>query len=140
MPALDYCHQQVVRALRKNGWEIDPRPYFVRIEGLTLFADIQAHRRTSDNGQIQQIIIVEVKCFTDQRSDQDELYRALGQYLLYRSALRARGISSPLYLAIPTLAYLRLFSKSLVLDTVREAGIKLIIVDVDREEVVEWLD
>jgi len=107
---------------------------------MTLFADIQAQKSDSGNGHAQKIIVVEVKCFPEQRSDQDELYRALGQYLMYRNALRIEGITAPLYLAIPTLAYDRLFSKKLVLDTVREVRIKLIVVDVKREEVIEWLD
>jgi hypothetical protein len=59
---------------------------------------------------------------------------------MYSNALQLKGVTSLLYLAIPTLAYDRLFSKTLVLDTVREVRIKLIIVDVEHEEIVEWLD
>jgi len=59
---------------------------------------------------------------------------------MYRNALKAAGVTASLFLAIPTLAYDRLFSKRLVLDVVREAQVKLIVVDVEREQIAEWLN
>jgi hypothetical protein len=47
--------------------------------------------------------------------------------VLYRNALKARGIEIPLYLAIPTSAYGRIFSKTVVTAMVRELQIKLIV-------------
>jgi hypothetical protein len=137
MPAQDSCHQQVVNALLKAGWSVDRQPYFVRTEGITIFADIEAHQT---NGKIKQIIVVEVKCFDDKRNDQDELYRAIGQYLIYRHTLAIKKRMIPLYLAIPSTVYERIFTKKVVLDTIKEAKIKLILVDIDQEEIVEWLE
>ncbi len=137
MPAEDSCHQQVVNALLKSGWSVDAQPYFVRTEDLTIFADIRAHQT---NGKIQQIIVVEVKCFADKRNDQDELYRAIGQYLIYRNTLALKKLTMPLYLAIPSTVYDRVFSKKVVRNTISESKIKLILVDVDQEEIVEWLE
>jgi hypothetical protein len=135
--ALDSCHQQVVNALRKAGWQVNDKPVHMRADGLAVFADLQAQL---NNGSVQTIIIVEVKCFADERFDQDELYRAVGQYLLYRSMLRVRGFETPLYLAIPEPVYQRLFLKNVVQDVLQESRIKLIIVDIEREEVLQWLD
>ncbi len=84
--------------------------------------------------------MVEVKCFVDAHFDQDELYRAIGQYLVYRSILRIRKLEASLYLAVPANAYKRLFTTDVVSHIARESQMKLIIVDLEREEVIEWVN
>jgi hypothetical protein len=137
MPLLDSCHEQVVNALRKASWTVADAQFFLRADGFTFFMDIQAEL---NNGSVQQIIIVEVKCFSDERSDQDELYRAVGQYLLYRSVLQLKAPHLPLYLAVPSRVYERLFRKTIVQNLVTASEIRLIIIDIDREEIVQWVD
>ena len=137
MPIRDVCHNQVMNALRKASWIVDESQVFLRADGLTFFADIQAQH---SNGSVQQIIIVEVKCFADERFDQDELYRAIGQYLIYRSVLQSRTLQIPLYLAIPHLVYERLFGKSIVQSVIKTNQIKLVIVDIELEEITQWVD
>lgn len=133
---LDQCHEQVVRALQKAGWDVDPGMYFLRVEGVTVFADIRARQI---NGKPHQIVVVEVKCFPDNRSDMDELYRAIGQYVIYRNVLKATNKPGVPYLAIPLEAYSRLFTKKVVSMTIDELQIKLILVDIEREEIVRWV-
>ncbi|MBI5671078.1 MAG: XisH protein [Chloroflexi bacterium] len=134
---LDQCHKQVVNALQNAGWDVDPSMYFLRVEGVTVFADIRARHV---NGKPRQIIVVEVKCFPDTRSDMDELYQAIGQYVIYRNILKATNKPGTPYLAIPLEAYNRLFRKMVVSATINELQIKLILVDVEREETVRWID
>lgn len=130
MPALDNCHPQVVRALEKEGWVVSPKPYRLTFgERPYLFIDILAQHDDS------RIIIVEVKCFNDNQLN--DLYIAVGQYLIYRSLLRAKNISDPLYLAIPQDIYESLF-KEIGMFVVEETQIKLIVVDIDREVIVKW--
>jgi hypothetical protein len=136
--ALDSCHEQVVNALEKAGWDVYPKIYYIETQDIIVNPDIQARRGV--NGSSRQIIVVEVKCFVDENSDQDELYRAIGQYLIYRNVLQVKSISATLYLAIPNHVYLRLFLGEVVTATVDEAKIKLLVVDIDREEIVQWLD
>ena len=136
MPIRDSCHQQVMNALRKASWIVEESQVFLRADGLTFFADIQAQHI---NGSVQQIIIVEVKCFSDERFDQDELYRAIGQYLIYRSALQLRAPQLPLYLAVPSLVYERLFREVVVQQVVRDSQIRLIVVDIELEEIIQWV-
>jgi hypothetical protein len=136
MPILDNCHEQVANALRKASWVVADSPVFLRADGLTFFIDIQAQQV---NGSIQQIIVVEVKCFLDERFDQDELYRAIGQYLLYRSVLQIRAVQLPLYLAVPSLVYERLFRKAVVQQVITDSKIKLIVVDIEHEEIIQWV-
>jgi hypothetical protein len=137
MPIRDSCHQQVMNALRKASWIVEESQVFLRADGLTFFADIQAQHT---NGSVQQIIVVEVKCFLDERFDQDELYRAIGQYLIYQSVLQLRAPQLPLYLAIPSLVYDRLFRKSIVQNVIVNNRIKLVVVDVELEEIIQWVD
>lgn len=136
MPVLDSCHEQVANALRKASWSVTDKPVFLRADGLTFFADMQAQLI---NGSVQQIIVVEVKCFSDERSDQDELYRAIGQYMLYRSVLQLKAPHLPLYLAVPSMVFERLFRKIVVQNLVSASQIKLIVVDIEREEIVQWI-
>jgi len=136
--ALDSCHEQVVNALRKAGWDVYPKIYYIETEDMVVNPDIQAQHQV--NGSSRQIIVVEVKCFEDDSKDQDELYRAIGQYLIYRNVLQVKVISATLYLAIPTDVYQRLFLGEVVSATIHEAGVKLLLIDIDREEIVQWLD
>lgn len=137
MPALDSCHQQIVNALRKAGWKIRDEPYYLLFEDFSVFPDIRA---SQTNGSIEEIVIVEVKCFLDEKSYLDELYRAIGQYLIYRNVLRLGGISAKLYLAIPHTVYDRIFLTKATAATISDVKIRLLLVDIDREEIVQWFD
>jgi hypothetical protein len=137
MPIRDVCHQQVMNALQKASWIVDESQVFLRADGLTFYVDIQAQHT---NGSVQRIIVVEVKCFSDERSDQDELYRAIGQYLIYRSVLQIRAPQIPLYLAIPSLVYNRLFRKTVVQNVVENNQIKVVVVNLELEEIIQWVD
>jgi len=45
-----------------------------------------------------------------------------------------------LYLAIPIQVYQRLFVKQVVNAIIHESRLKLIVVDLEREEVIQWLE
>lgn len=127
MPALDQCHGQIVRALEKAGWDVDADPFVIPITGVRrLFVDIHAER-TQGNGR-QMIIVVEAKCFADSRSELNELYTAIGQYIVYRNLLAQRGAVEPIYLAVPVHAFEGIFHQ-LAMEVIKEIGIKMIVVD-----------
>jgi hypothetical protein len=42
------------------------------------------------NGRSEQIIVLEVKCFTNPKTDLQEFYTAIGQYEFYREVLRKK--------------------------------------------------
>lgn len=137
MSAIDSCEPQIIRALRKQGWQIDQKPFVIRTEIRYVLADFSVQKRA--NGQFEQIVIVEVKCFTNPQTDLVEFYAAVGQYLFYRSAMYAEGKEAPLFLAVPSQVYLRLQREQAVLLTLQNNHVKLIIVDIDREEVEQWI-
>ncbi len=133
MPSKDKCYNQVVRALQKANWHVPPEPHSIYVPGKRspLLADIRAVQNEKT------IIIVEVKCFADNIFH--ELYTAIGQYLLYRSILKQAGSTLPLYLAVPVSAYKDIFS-TIAQSVVEEIRMKLLVVDMTKEEIVQWIE
>jgi len=122
-----------VNALQKAGWTVATGPYVIRVPGRKrpLYADLSAQR--SNN----RIIIAEVKCF--QVDPRDELYTAIGQYLVYRALLSQLGINHDIYLAVPSPAYHDIF-RDMGMAVINETKIKLIVVDIEHEVIEQWLE
>jgi hypothetical protein len=100
LPALDRCHPQVVHALEKAGWTVLPKPYALYLNRAhRLHIDIETIRNSGTASQ--SIIVVEVKCFDDEKTETGDLYTAVGQYLVYQGLLHQKGIVTPLYLGFP---------------------------------------
>lgn len=136
MPAIDQCEPQVIRAFQKQGWAVTHQPFPIRVVGEQgVLADLRLQHKTNETA----IIVVEVKCFSQRRSILDEFYHAVGQYLLYRSALDLKGIDSPLYLSVPSAIYASFFSRKTVQRVINSAKIKVIVVDIEREEILSWI-
>ncbi|HLA44256.1 MAG TPA: element excision factor XisH family protein [Aggregatilineales bacterium] len=135
MPAVDNCEPQVVRAMEKDGWQVVRRHYLIRLgKGRgAVYADLRLQKDEA------QILIVEVKSFERRGSQMDDLYQAIGQYMVYQKALALAGQREPLYLALPETAFRRLRVHDAIQATIQDAKIKLILVDISREEVVEWV-
>ena len=75
MPALDQCHDQVVRALQKDGWQLEKAPFKLYVHPRTAYVDVAMSRGV--NGNRQHIMLVEVKCFPDPNNHSRELYTAI---------------------------------------------------------------
>ena len=135
MPRLDDCHPQVVRALEKDGWIVADAPERLRQGKRAVFIDARATRRI--NGRILQILLLEIKCFPDRDSTTEELYIAIGQYIIYRAMLAYREIDIPLYLAIPDDVDRDIFDV-VVQRAVSDSKIRLVIVNLATETIVEW--
>lgn len=134
MPAEDLQHKVVVNALIKEGWHIDKEQVYIRFGSKRLWIDLRASK---SNGSV---VLIEIKGFDTRASVVESLAQAVGQYILYRAALRYREITDiPLYLAVPKSIYDTLFNEPIGDWTRREAAINLLVFDSDREEVVEWI-
>jgi hypothetical protein len=134
MPAIDTCQPNVIRALEKDGWRIQGTNIYLRHEKRYILVDIEAVHVA--NGHSRQILLAEVKCFSNPSEATQDIYTAIGQYAVYRAMLEERGDEKPLYLAIPAHAY-QLF------DTVIQRAssyvkMKIIVVDIDQEVILEW--
>ncbi len=135
MPAIDSCQPQVIRALEKDGWRIETEGRRFRKEKRAIMIDIRANY--GSNGQSRQILLAEVKCFANPNEYTRDLYTAIGQYIVYRAMLDDLKNITPLYLAIPVRAYHDLFD-SIIQRAINDVKIKIIVVDIEREEIVEW--
>lgn len=71
MSALDACEPQIIRAFEKDGWRILRKPFGIRTGNRLVAADLNLERGA--NGTTEQLIVVEVKCFTNAELDLPEL-------------------------------------------------------------------
>ena len=97
MPATDKCSVPIIRSLQNEGWLITPDVYLDDTH--PTYIDIEATRPTT-NGQPLTRFYGEIKCFHGHNATQ-ELYIALGQYILYRTQIAQASLSVPLYLIAP---------------------------------------
>lgn len=80
-----------------------------------------------------------MKGFENLTSPVTYLAATLGQYLLYRAVLEITGDATPLYLALPAIAYNELLLDDLGQLLIKQHQMKLIVFDPFREEVVQWI-
>ncbi len=132
MPAKDFYHDTVVRALSTAGWIVSPKQYRIDLPERKLWIDIFA-TRSSDR------ITVEIKGFENIPSPVDYLQAALGQYLLYRAIIRSQNSNIPLYMAVPQAAFHGIFEESIGQIALKELDVWLIVFDPIREKVVKWI-
>jgi hypothetical protein len=137
MPAFDQCHEQVVRALQKEGWNVDAEQVTLALGKRRIFVDLHAVRGV--NGSQQQMMLIEVKCFPISTTVNEELYHAIGQYLVYRAMLAERRLETPLYLSIPESIFNAAFDLP-VNRVIEDSQIKLVIVNLEAERVVRWIE
>jgi hypothetical protein len=137
MPVPDSCELQVIRALAKLGWVLVKRNYLLRLsdhpKSRAVYADLHLQEKSS-----KQNIIVEIKCFPKEDSI-DSLYQVLGQYLIYYHALELKNQADWLYLALPYEIY-TIFSQEFAIQaSIKNAKMKLILVDIQKEKVLKWI-
>lgn len=137
--ALDACEPAIIRALEKDGWTIREKPFTLQLipSKRTVYADLGLQRVYA--GRIEEIIVLEVKCFIDPIHDLQELYTAIGQCIVYRAAMLTNGIDLPLYLVIPTDAYERLMFIPAFEAALKLADIKIVVVDIVMEVIASWI-
>lgn len=137
MARLDIIHHAVKNALVKDGWLITDDPYIIEYEEVTLYADLGAERMLAAE-KVGSRIVVEVKSFLHSSRIQD-LKLALGQYNLYLSYLEVTAPDRKLYLAIADKIYVNFFVQKAIQLVIERFQLSLLVVNVDREEVVEWI-
>lgn len=69
----------------------------------------------------------------------EDLYNAIGQFVLYRKALRQKDAERVLYLAVRREAYDELFNDPADNSLLREDGIKLLVFEPETMEIVQWI-
>ena len=138
MAAQDKIHVAVKNALIKDGWTITDDPFSIVYKDVGLSADLGAER-TLAAAKGSERIVVEIKSFLGPSLFRD-LEQALGQYGLYRLYLRLTEPDRVLFLAIDSDTYADFFRRESVQVAVEDAKLKLVIVNLDSEQVVQWIN
>lgn len=136
--ARDIIHEPVKKAIEKNGWTVTNDQYTVQFAEFTMYADLAAERViAAQRGKDK--IAVEIKSFV-KRSPVQDVRDALGQYVMYRAYLAEIEPERKLYMATSVRAYRDVFGLKAVQFLVQQFTIAIIVVDIEREEVVAWND
>ncbi len=137
MPAKDIYHDAVKNALIKDGWTITADPYYIIYKKLRLVADLEAKHSLSAQKKDEKIV-VEIKSFISPSFIYD-LERAVGQYIIYRNFLSRTSPNHQLYLALSQRIYQANFDETIQI-IVDENQLKLIIIDMEKEVISQWIN
>jgi len=139
MSARDIYHDVVKTALQKDGWKITDDPLILTfIPKRQLKIDLGAERLIGAEKE-NQYIAVEIKTFLVP-STLSEFHTALGQFLNYRLALKLKQPHRQLFLAIPKEVHQSFFTEEFTLLSVAEYNLQIMVFDVQREEVLQWIN
>ena len=136
MPAFDQCHEQVVHALQKEGWRLEQSSVSLFFDDRYAYVDMRVSR--GSNGNHEQILLLEVKCFPDKDSTTRDLYTAIGQYLVYRAMIQELRKPYGIYLSIPHLIFDEIFDVS-VMRVIQETRINIVVINLESETIVKWI-
>ncbi len=136
--AKDIIHDAVKNALIKDGWTIMADPLRVEYEELEVFIDLAAERAPITARKNNQKIVVEIKTFAG-RSFIRDLQQAIGQYGLYFDLIEQTGLDYELYLAVGEFVYQDSFTRKGTHTIMQRHQLKLLVVNIEREEVVKWV-
>ena len=137
MAAKDKFHDNAKNALINDGWNVTHDPLRFKWTGRPILIDLGAEQLSAAEKDAKKIAI-EIKSFIG-ASVLDDLYHALGQFILYRKALQKLEPDRELYLAIRESVYLKLFVEPDVEDLRAEENLKLLVFNPDTEEIVKWI-
>lgn len=136
MSARDKIHYHVANSLTKDGWTIAHDPLRVRWKQRNLQIDLGAERLLAAERGTEKIA-VEIKSFAG-KNDLEDLYKALGQFVLYREALSKVEPERVLYLAIDSQTYRNFFDGLEGESLIAREGIKLFVFNKKTEVAVLW--
>lgn len=137
MPAKDRHHDAVKNALTKDGWMITDDPFIIVFKGLRLYADLGAERVIAAERENLKIV-VEVKVFGS-LSPITELEKTVGQYGIYRTALKRIEPERKLFLAVAQDIYQDFLLQPAIQDIISDHVISLLVFDPETEEIIQWI-
>ncbi len=138
MAAKDIIHDAVKNALIKDGWTITADPFTIQFADATVLADLAAERPIAAE-KAGKKIVVEIKCFVSP-SPMHDLEVALGQYHLYLPFLKMKNPDHKLYIAIAHRTYESIFRRESVKLVVDSEALPLLVVNIETEEVTQWIN
>lgn len=137
MAAKDKIHDAVKNALIRDGWKITADPYTLKSGRENVHIDLAAEKLLAAERDGEKIA-VEIKSFIS-RSPMHDLEGALGQYNLYASILRRLEPTRRLFLAVSDTVYDALLSMDSFALVVDDYHISIFVVELEREEIIQWI-
>ena len=135
--ARDLFHENVKKALIKEGWIITNDPLSFKIGNMQVQIDLGAERLIAAERGTDKIAI-EIKTFGS-LSFITSLYEAVGKYIIYRNVLALRDPERLLYLAVPESIYTRFFEEQVIQKTMQEEKFKLVIYNQTTQIITQWV-
>jgi hypothetical protein len=134
--ARDLIHFVVKHALEKEGWKVTHDPFPIKIGGFDMEIDLGAEIIFAAEKDSEKIAI-EIKTFAG-LSKTYEFHLAVGQFIDYRIALKVREPNRVLYIGITDDIYEDVFQLPFAQMVIEELGMKLIVVNAEKTEIVLW--
>jgi len=138
MAAKDTYHDQVRKALEKDGWTITHDPLSLPWGDTGVQIDLGAERLIAAEKGAHKIA-VEIKSFLSP-SRVEDLENALGQLRLYAYLLRRHHPERELFLAVRQDVYDSFISQPHVAEFLKAEDVWLLIFEPTTEEVVTWIN
>ncbi len=138
MSAKDIYHDTVKKALIKDGWKITAENFQLPWGGTRTYIDIIADELFVAEKDGRKIA-VEVKSFIG-KSNLSELEKAIGQFIIYRFAMRKEDPERILYLAVGEQIYNRLFVHADVIELIESEDLKVLVFNEAKEVLVRWIN
>lgn len=136
--ARDIFHENVKKALEKDGWVITSDPLSFKVGNVSVQIDLGAERLiAAERGKDK--IAIEIKTFGS-LSFITALYEAIGKYIIYRNVLSLREPERILYLAVPENIYARFFEEQIIQKTMLEEKFKLVIYNQASQIISQWIN
>ena len=137
MPAKDFFHETVRKALVGDGWAITHDPYYLPLGNRKGFIDLGAERIIAATKEGEKVA-VEVKSFIG-LSEITEFEKALGQFNLYSLALLEQEPERKLFLAVPEVFYNEFFEEPFMQKVLTHYQVHIILFDEETETITKWI-
>ncbi|MEM7537773.1 MAG: element excision factor XisH family protein [Chloroflexota bacterium] len=138
MPAKDKIHDNVRNALKNDGWQVIKEQMRVQFEDAYIYVDLAAEDRLVVAERAGERVAIEVKSFLSPSAMQD-IEDALGQFVVYRIFLKRIEPDRHLFLGISHLTYNTVFQSRAIQTLIDELAVSLLIVNIETEEVLDWI-
>lgn len=139
MPRKDIYHDAVRVALENEGWTITDDPLTVPTPGLDFHIDLGAVREIIGAEKDGTQVAIEIKSLKGNSVFYD-FHQALGQFMIYRLALKMTEQNHVLYLGVPESQYLRLERVEIYRLAWLEFEIGLLIFNEKDKTIVKWIN
>lgn len=137
MPARDIYHGAFKNALIKDDWIITHDPLHLKWGQKDMYVDLGAKKLLAAQ-KAEKKIAVEIKSFVSP-SEIKDLKDAVGGFVLYRAVIQLIEPERTLYLAVRDNIFDALFQEPIGKLLVESENIYLIVFDIDKEEIVQWI-